>query len=196
VKPPADERTLDLLFREARSQNGWRDEQLPDGMLEALWDLVKLGPTSANTEPMRIAWCVTHEARRKLAACCSAQNAPKVLAAPATAIVGYDLQFYEHLPDLFPHADARPWFTGSDATIQATAMRNGTLQGAYLILAARALGLDAGPMSGFDEARVERLFFAETSIKVNFICSIGCGDPAKVMKRLPRLSFAQANIVL
>jgi nitroreductase len=191
-----DDRTLDVLFRQARSQNGWRDEPLPEGTLQSIWDLVKFGPTSANTEPMRIVWCVTLDARRKLADCCSAKNAPKVLSAPATAIIGHDLRFYDNLLELFPHTDARPWFTGNDAMIQSTAMRNGTLQGAYLILAARALGLDAGPMSGFDEAMVEKGFFANTSIKVNFICSIGRGDPAKTMERLPRLPFEKANIVL
>ena len=196
MRTPLDDSALDVLFRHARSQNGWRDEPLPEGILESIWDLAKSGPTSANTEPMRVVWCVSPEARRRLAACCSAKNAPKVLSAPATAIIGHDLRFYDNLPELFPHTDARPWFTGNDALIQSTAMRNGTLQGAYLILAARALGLDVGPMSGFDEAKVEKEFFAATSVKVNFICSIGTGDPAKVMPRLPRLPFERTNLVL
>jgi len=196
MRTPLDESALDVLFRHARSQNGWRNEPLPEGILESIWDLAKLGPTSANTEPMRVVWCVSPQARQRLADCCSAKNAPKVLSAPATAIIGHDLRFFDSLPELFPHTDARPWFTGNDALIESTAMRNGTLQGAYLILAARALGLDVGPMSGFDEAKVEQAFFAGTRIKVNFICSIGTGDPTKVMPRLPRLSFDTTNVVL
>lgn len=191
-----DEVTLDQLFRAARSQNGWLDKPLPEGTPEAIWDIVKWAPTSANTEPMRVVWCVSAEARQKLADCCSAKNAPKVLGAPAVAIIGYDLAFHERLPELFPHLDARPWFTHSEDMIRSTAFRNSTLQGAFLILAARSLGLDAGPMSGFDEDAVERAFFEGTSIKPNFICAIGYGDADKVMGRLPRLDFDQANQVI
>lgn len=187
---------LDTLFREARSQNGWQDRPLPEGTIEAIYDLMRWTPTSANCEPARIVWCVSDEARQKLATCVSDKNAPKILGAPATAIVGMDLAFYEKLPELFPHVDARPWFTGSQAMIESTAFRNSSLQGAFLILAARALGLDTGPMSGFDAAKVEELFFAGTSVKANFICSIGYGDPAQVFQRLPRLSFADANTIV
>jgi 3-hydroxypropanoate dehydrogenase len=187
---------MDRLFRTARSQNGWREQPLPQGTPEAIWELVKWTPTSANTEPMRVVWCVSDEARQRLAACCSSKNAPKVLGAPAVAVIGYDLAFYDKLPELFPHVDARPWFTHSEDVIRSTAFRNSTLQGAFLIMAARALGLDAGPMSGFDEAAVEEAFFAGTSIKPNFICAIGYGEVGLVMNRLPRLHFTEANQVL
>ena len=193
---PIGDAALDTLFRVARSQNGWIDRALPEGILQQLWSLVALGPTSANCEPARIVWCVTREARERLAACVSEKNAPKILDAPASAIIGYDLQFYDKLPELFPHVDARPWFTGSEAFARETAVRNGSLQGAYLILAARALGLDAGPMSGYDAAKVAQAFFAGTDVVPNFICSIGYGDPDKVFERLPRLAFEDANTVL
>jgi 3-hydroxypropanoate dehydrogenase len=193
---PIDTRALDTLFRAARSQNGWTDRPLPQGALEAIWKLAALGPTSANAEPARIVWCVSADAKQRLAACCSEKNAPKILDAPASAIIGYDLHFYERLPELFPHTDARAWFTGNEGLISETAVRNGSLQGAYLMMAARALGFDVGPMSGYDAAAVEAAFFANTNVKPNFICSIGYGDPAKVFERLPRLSFADANTVL
>ena len=193
---PIGDDALDTLFRVARSQNGWIDRALPDGILQRLWSLVALGPTSANCEPARIVWCVTREAKERLAACVSEKNAPKILDAPATAIIGYDPRFYDKLPELFPHTDARPWFTGSEAFARETAVRNGSLQGAYLILAARALGLDAGPMSGYDAAKVTEAFFAGTDVVPNFICSIGYGDPDKVFERLPRLAFQDANTVI
>ncbi len=193
---PIGDAALDTLFRTARSQNGWQDRILPEGILQQLWSLVAMGPTSANCEPARIVWCVTREAREKLAGCVSDKNAPKILDAPATAIIGHDLKFYDKLPQLFPHTDARPWFTGSEAHARETAFRNGTLQGAYLILAARALGLDAGPMSGFDVEKVAETFFAGSDVRPNFICSIGYGDPDKVFERLPRLAFEDANTVI
>lgn len=193
---PIDDAALDTLFRSARSQNGWIDRPLPEGVLEQLWSLVAMGPTSANCEPARIVWCVSLEARERLAACVSEKNAPKILGAPATAVIGYDLRFYDKLPALFPHTDARPWFTGSEAHARETAIRNGTLQGAYLMLAARALGLDAGPMSGYDADKVTQAFFAGTNVLPNFICSIGYGDPDKVFERLPRLAFEDANTVV
>lgn len=192
---PLNDGALDALFRTARSQNGWLAEPLPAGALEAIWELASLGPTSANCEPARIVWCVSEDARRRLAACCTDANAPKIAAAPASAIIGYDLAFTERLPQLFPHVDARPWFRG-EAMIQSTAMRNGSLQGAYLMMAARALGYDVGPMSGFDPGRVEAEFFAGTTVKPNFICSLGRGDPSKVFPRLPRLAFDEANTVI
>jgi 3-hydroxypropanoate dehydrogenase len=193
---PIGDAALDTLFRTARSQNGWLDRKLPEGTLQKLWSLVAMGPTSANCEPARIVWCVTREARERLAACVSEKNAPKILAAPATAVIGHDLRFYDRLPELFPHVDARPWFTSSEAFARETAMRNGSLQGGYLILAARALGLDAGPMSGFDADKVAEAFFAGTTVRPNFICSIGYGDPDKVFERLPRLAFEDANTVV
>lgn len=193
---PIGDTALDTLFRTARSQNGWTDRALPEGILQHLWSLVALGPTSANCEPARIVWCVTRDAREKLAACVSEKNAPKILGAPATAVIGHDLAFYDKLPELFPHTDARPWFTGSETFARETAVRNGSLQGAYLMLAARALGLDVGPMSGFDADKVADAFFAGTTVKPNFICSIGYGDPDKVFERLPRLAFADANTVI
>ena len=191
-----DDAALDTLFRAARSQNGWLDRPLPDGILEEIWALTAMGPTSANTEPMRVVWCVSAEAKAKLAALCSEKNAPKITGAPATAILGMDMAFYEKLPQLFPHTDARPWFTGNPAGIEPTALRNSSLQGAYLMLAARALGLDVGPMSGFDQPAVDAAFFGGTTVKSNFICSIGYGDPGQVFERLPRLAFDQANTVL
>lgn len=192
---PIDASALDTLFRTARSQNGWSDRPLPAGAIEAIWDLMKWGPTSANCEPARIVWCVSDEARRNLADCVSEKNRPKILAAPATAIIGTDTRFYDKLPELFPHTDARAWFTGSAALAEATAFRNGSLQGAYLMIAARALGFDVGPMSGFDEDRVNAAFFADTAVRANFICSVGYGDHAAVFDRLPRLAFADANTV-
>lgn len=188
-----DDRGLDMLFRSARSYNGYFDRDIPDGLLEELWELTSLGPTSANMSPARIVWVRTPEAKDMLAALASSANARKIHAAPVTAIVGMDLDFADKLPQLFPHVDARPWFTGSEEIIEVNAMRNSTLQGAYLLLAARALGLDAGPMSGFDNAGVDAAFFAGTRIRSNFIMTLGYGDPASLFERLPRLGFAEAT---
>ena len=180
------------LFTEARTAIGYRPEPVPDALLQQLYELLKWGPTSANSSPARFVFVRTPEAKAKLAACVSPANQPKVMSAPVTAIIGMDMAFYEQLPTLFPHTDARAWFLGNDALIASTAMRNSSLQGAYLIMAARALGLGCGPMSGMDLAKVDAAFFAGTTVKTNFVCTLGHGDPAKVMARSPRLAFEQA----
>ncbi len=183
---------LDTLFNHARTHNVWLDKPVTDAQLHQLYDLMKWGPTSANCSPARIVFVKSPEAKQKLVACMSAGNAEKTGKAPVTAIIGMDMEFYEKLPQLFPHTDARSWFVGNQASIDATAFRNSSLQGAYLIMAARALGLDCGPMSGFDTDKVNAAFFAGTSVKVNFVCSIGYGDASKVLPRLPRLTFDEA----
>ncbi len=184
-----DNNGIDLLFREARSHNGWDDSPVPDDTLRAIFDAVKMGPTSANCSPLRIVFLRSTEAKVRLKPALSKGNLDKTLTAPVVAILGYDTHFYDHMKYLFPHVDAKPWFTSSEALALETAFRNSTLQGAYLMLAARALGLDTGPMSGFDSAKVDAEFFAGTATKTNFICGLGYGDPAKVMKRHPRFKF-------
>lgn len=187
---------LDQLFREARTLNDWRPDPVPDDVLHELVHLTELGPTSANCCPARLLFVQSPEAKRRLEPHLSAGNRAKTMAAPVCAIVGYDLEFYEHLPRLFPHTDARSWFAGNDAKIQETAFRNGTLQGAYLILAARALGLDCGPMSGFDNQGVDREFFAGTSVKSNFLCNLGYGDWSTLLPRSPRFDFGDVAQIL
>jgi 3-hydroxypropanoate dehydrogenase len=184
--------TLSRLFLDARSQNGWLDRPVPDDVLHHLWDVLKMGPTSANCSPGRFVFIRSPEGKDKLRPALSGGNLDKTMAAPVCVIVAHDPAFYDHLPQLFPHTDARPWFTGSEAVAQETAFRNGTLMGGYLMLAARALGLDVGPMSGFDKTMVEQTFLAETGWKANFLCNLGYGDPKAVFGRLPRLSFDQA----
>jgi nitroreductase len=184
--------TTEQLFTEARTQNGWLDTPVSDDTLRQLYDLMKWGPTSANCSPARIVFVRTPDAKAQLVACVSPGNAAKVQQAPVTAVIGMDMAFYEKLPQLFPHADAKSWFVGNQPMIDATAFRNSSLQGAYLMMAARALGLGCGPMSGFDAAKVNEAFFAGTTVKVNFICSLGHGDPAKVFARSPRLAFDEA----
>ena len=184
-----NDEALDQLFRAARTQNAWRDQEVSDTLLQALYDLAKMGPTSANCSPMRLVFVKSKTAKEQLLPTLLEANRAKTLAAPVTAIVGHDTSFYERLPELFPHADAKSWFVGNDPLIEQTAFRNGTLQGAYLMLAARALGLDCGPMSGFDNAEVDRLFFPEGRIKSNFLCNLGFGDPKGLFPRSPRLSF-------
>jgi 3-hydroxypropanoate dehydrogenase len=187
-----NDEALDRIFRSARTQNKWLDKPVSNALLMAVYDLMRMGPTSANCSPARIVFATTAEAKQKLAAHCSPANAPKVLAAPATAIIGYDLDFAQRLPVLFPHnQDAKNWFT-NPAIEQTTAFRNGSLQGAYFIIAARALGLDCGPMSGFNNEAVDKDFFAGTRIKSNFICSVGHGDKSGLFARSPRLSFDEA----
>ena len=187
-----DDAALDTLFRTARTYNGWSDAPVTDDDLCRIYALAALGPTSANGSPARFVFCRTPEAREKLAACVSAANAPKVRQAPVTAIVGMDLDWHERLPTLFPHADARSWFAGDDVAIRTTAFRNSTLQGAYLIMAARALGFDCGAMSGFDAGAVDAAFFAGTTIETNFLCSIGHGSTDRLFPRAPRLAFDEA----
>ena len=193
---PLDDRALDQLFRTARSYNGYADRPVAPARLEAIWDLMKYGPTSANTLPARLIWVTTDEAKKRLAAHVGANNQDKVLNAPVTVIIGMDMEFFEHLPELFPHADARSWFVGKPVAIESTAIRNSSLQGAYLIMAARALGLDTGPMSGFDNAGVDAEFFSETPVKSNFISTLGYGDPATIFPRLPRPEFARFNTIV
>lgn len=190
------EEGLDLLFRNARSYNGYVDKPVAVEQLRAIWDLVKFGPTSANMLPARIIWCVSPESKEKLAAVSSGTNGAKIRTAPVTAIIGMDLDFPEHLPRLFPHADARSWFAGNDRLIEVSAFRNSSLQGGYFIMAARALGLDTGPMSGFDNDAVDAAFFAGTNVKSNFICTLGYGDPATIFDRSPRPDFEDFNKII
>jgi 3-hydroxypropanoate dehydrogenase len=187
------EATLDQLFRSARTLNAWLPKEVSDEQLHQLYELAKFGPTSANSSPMRIVFVKSAAARAKLAPLMSDGNRAKTMEAPVTAIIGTDHAFYEQLPKLFPHADARSWFVGNQPLIDTTAFRNGTLQGAYVLMAARALGLDCGPMSGFDNAGVDAAFFAGTAIKSNFVISIGYGDPSRnLFPRSPRLAFDEA----
>jgi 3-hydroxypropanoate dehydrogenase len=184
--------TTEQLFEHARSHNGFSAEPVPEATLRRLWDLMKWGPTSANSSPARIVFVVSPEAKARLLECMSAGNLEKTRQAPVAAIIGMDMAFYEKLPMLFPHADAKPWFEGKPEMIAATAFRNSSLQGGYFILAARVLGLDCGPMSGFDAAKVDQAFWAGTTVKTNFICNLGRGDPSKIYARSPRLSFEEA----
>ena len=191
------EAVLDQLFRSARTNNKWQAKEIPDSLLRELVDLAKMGPTSGNCQPARFVFVKSPEAKQRLKPFLSSSNAEKTMQAPVCAIIGYDLEFYEHLPRLFPHnPSARSWFAGNMSTIATTALRNGSLQGAYLILAARALGLDTGPMSGFDNAGVDKEFFAGTTYKSNFICSLGYGDPAGVYPRGPRFDFDEMAKIL
>lgn len=188
---------LAQLFTEARSYNGWLDHPVTDAALEAIWDLAKMAPTSANMQPARIVWVKSDEAKARLADCVMEGNKAKVLAAPATAVIGYDIDFHEELPWLFPHTDAKSWFEGDEKGREEGAFRNSSLQGAYLMLAARALGFDCGPMSGFDADAVNAAFFAnEPRHRVNFICSIGYGDPDSIFGRSPRPDFERFNQIV
>ncbi|MEW6339974.1 MAG: malonic semialdehyde reductase [Pseudomonadota bacterium] len=187
---------LDQLFRTARTHNGWQAKPVDDALLKQLIDLVLLGPTSANSSPGRFVFVKSAQAKEKLRPALSAGNLEKTMAAPVTVIVGMDMAFYEHLPKLFPHADARSWFAGNEKAIADTAFRNATLQGGYLIMAARALGLDTGAMSGFDTAKVDEAFFAGTTVKSNFLINLGYGDPSKLFARSPRFSFDEAAQIL
>jgi 3-hydroxypropanoate dehydrogenase len=184
--------TTEQLFDHARTQNGFTGEPVSEATLRKLYEMMKWGPTSANSSPARIIFVTSPEAKEKLLACVSPGNLEKTRAAPVTAIIGMDLAFYDKLPYLFPHADARSWFVGKKEFADTTAFRNSSIQGAYLIVAARALGLDCGPMSGFDNAKVDAAFWAGTEVKTNFICNLGRGDPSKVFARSPRLSFEEA----
>ncbi len=184
---------LDQLFRTARTYNAFLDKPVSEAQCHAIWDLVKYGPTSANCLPARFIWCRSDAAKAKLAACTMPSNASKIMSAPVSVIIGMDLEFYEHLPDLFPHDDARSWFKGNEKLAETTAFRNSSLQGAYFLLAARALGLDTGPMSGFANDAVDADFFAGTRVKSNFISTLGYGDPASIFDRSPRPDFARFN---
>ena len=187
------EASLEQLFRSARTFNAWLPKEVSDEQLHQLYDLAKFGPTSANCSPMRVVFVKSKAAKAKLEPFLSGGYCAKTMEAPVTAIVATDHEFYEQLPRLFPHTDARSWFVGNQPLIDTTAFRNATLQGAYLLLAARAVGLDCGPMSGFDNAGVDAAFFAGTSIKSNFLISIGYGDASRdLFPRSPRLSFDEA----
>ncbi|MDH6153587.1 MULTISPECIES: malonic semialdehyde reductase [Paraburkholderia] len=186
------DQALAQLFRDARTHNGWQNKPVDDAVLRELMELVLLGPTSANSSPGRFVFVRTPEGKEKLRPALSAGNLEKTMAAPVTVIVAMDMAFYQYLPKLFPHADARSWFVGNERLIADTAFRNSTLQGGYLILAARALGLDTGPMSGFDQAKVDEAFFAGTTLKSNFLINLGHGDPSKLFARSPRFSFDEA----
>lgn len=187
-----NDESLDTLFRAARTQNKWQDKPVSTAMLMAIYDLMRWGPTSANCSPARIVFCTTDNSKQRLARFCSPGNRQKVLTAPATAIIGFDVAFPELLPKLFPHDQtAKTWFA-DPGHAEHTAFRNGSLQGGYFIIAARAVGLDCGPMSGFNNAKVDEEFFAGTKVKSNFICGLGYGDPSGVFERSPRLSFDEA----
>lgn len=192
---PLDSKALAALFTEARTHNGWSDQPVTDAELQKIYELTRMGPTSANCSPARFVFVRSAEAKEKLRPALSSGNLEKTMAAPVTVIAAIDVQFFEKLPELFPHADAKSWFTSSPAVAEETAFRNGTLQAGYLILAARSLGLDTGPMSGFDKAKVDEAFFAGTSWKSNFLINIGHGDPAKLFGRLPRLPFDEACVL-
>ncbi len=181
------------LFTAARTAIGYRPDPVPDELLHQLYDLMKWAPTSANSSPARVVFVRTPEGKARLEACMNpGSNRQKVREAPVTAVIGMDLAFFEQLPKLFPHADARAWFVGKPAHIEATAFRNSSLQGAYLMMAARALGLDCGPMSGFDAAAMDAAFWAGTSVRTNFVCSLGYGDASRLFARGPRLAFDEA----
>lgn len=183
---------LAQMFTAARSHNGFQPQPIGDATLVALYDLLKWGPTAANGCPARLVFVKSPEAKAKLAPALAPGNVDKTLAAPITVVVGRDLAFYEQLPKLFPHTDARAWFAGNDAAIEETSLRDTALQGAYLMLAARALGLDCGPMAGFDKARVDAEFFAGTTVKSVFLINLGIGDAGKLFPRSPRLAFDEA----
>jgi 3-hydroxypropanoate dehydrogenase len=189
----ANDECLDLLFRQARTHSVWLDQPVDDQLLRQVYDLARMGPTSANMCPLRIVFVKSHAAKEKLKPALDAGNVAKTMSAPVTAIIAMDVHFYEKLPVLFPHADAKAWFKDlPENVLEYVALRNSSLQGAYFMLAARALGLDCGPMSGFDNAKVDALFFAGTTVKSNFLCNLGHGDATKLYPRSPRLSFDEA----
>jgi 3-hydroxypropanoate dehydrogenase len=193
---PLDDAALDRLFRNGRTYNGYTDASVTRAQMDSIWELMKMGPTSANCLPARLVWCESEVAKAKLAACAMPANAEKILKAPVTVIIGMDMEFYEQLPELFPHTDARSWFLGNQALSDATAFRNSSLQGAYFIMAARAVGLDTGAMSGFSPEAVDAAFFAGTTVKSNFIATLGVGDPATIFERSPRPGFDRFNTVV
>ena len=194
MNQPLSDAALDQLFRTARTYNGYLDQPVSTEQLHAIWELMKMGPTSANMLPARLVWITSDAAKAKLAAFCLPANAEKILKAPVSMIIGMDLDFHLKLPELFPHADAKSWFEGNEPLKEISAMRNSTLQGGYFIMAARALGLDTGPMSGFTNEAVDAAFFAETPrVKSNFISTLGYGDPASIFERSPRPDFDTFN---
>lgn len=192
-----DDAGLDTIFRTARTYNGYTDQPVGRDEIEAIYDLLKMGPTSANMSPARFVWCVSQDAKDRLADLATGSNPDKIRKAPASVIIGMDQDFHEHLPFLFPHTDAKSWFDGDAEGRKVAAMRNSSLQGAYFIIAARAMGLDTGPMSGFDNDAVDKAFFADQpSVKSNFISTLGHGDPATIFGRSPRPEFGRFNALL
>ena len=197
MNQPLNGDALDQLFREARTYNGYHDKPVTIDQLQAIWDLMKMGPTSANMLPARMIWCHSQEAKDRLAGLASPGNQDKIRKAPATVIIGMDQDFHEHLPELFPHDDAKSWFEGDAEARKVHAMRNSSLQGAYFILAARALGLDTGPMSGFDNDAVDQEFFGDQpNVKSNFISTLGYGDRSTIFGRSPRPDFDKFNTIV
>lgn len=193
AKKPLSDEALDLIFRHARTHTVWQPRPVDDGLLQEVYDLAKMGPTSANMCPMRIVFVKSKEAKERLKPALDPGNVDKTMKAPATAIIAMDIHFYEQLPKLFPHTDAKAWFKDlPDNVLEYIALRNSSLQGAYFMIAARALGLDCGPMSGFKNAKVDEAFFAGTSVKSNFLCNLGYGDATKLHPRSPRLRFDEA----
>ncbi|MDC0062190.1 malonic semialdehyde reductase [Pseudomonadota bacterium] len=186
---PLDEEALNLVFGEARSMNGWQDKDVSDAMIRSLYDLTKMGPTSTNCSPARFVFVKSEAEKAKLESALMPNNIPKVMTAPVVAIIAYDLDFSDHMTKLFPHMDVAPMYKGNDEMNVSTAFRNSSLQGAYLMMVARAMGLDCGPMSGFDNQLIDETFFSDTNIKSNFLCCIGYGDSTKIFQRLPRLDF-------
>jgi len=187
-----NDEALDIVFRNARTRNGWEERDVSKTLMQAVYDLTKWGPTSANCSPARFVFVSSAEAKERLKPHLSEGNREKTMTAPCCVIIGYDMEFYEKLPQLFPHTDAKSWFTGSDDLVTETAFRNGTLQGAYFMIAARSLGLDCGPMSGFDQDGVNKEFFSGTSYQANFLCNIGYGTDKDLFDRSPRLAFDEA----
>ena len=194
---PLDQTALDRLFLQGRTHNHYLDRPVAEADLRAIWDLMRMGPTSANQLPARLVWCVSQEAKDRLADCASGTNADKLRAAPVCVVFGMDVNFHEHLPELFPHADAKSWFDGNAELREASAFRNSSLQGGYFVLAARALGLDTGLMSGFDAGLVDKAFFADQpGVRTNFISTLGYGDTATLHDRLPRPAFEKFHRIV
>lgn len=189
-----DQAAVDRLFTGGRSYNGYLDTPVSTDELHAIWDLMKWGPTSANQLPARLVWCTSDEAKERLAKCATGNNPDKIRQAPVSVVIGMDVNFHEHLPELFPHTDAKSWFDGNTELREASAFRNSSLQGGYFIMAARAVGLDTGPMSGFDAGLVDREFFAnQPGVRTNFLSTLGHGDPSTIYDRLPRPAFDKFN---
>ena len=197
MNTPLDDKALDQIFLEARTYNGYHDKPVTEAQLHGIWDLMKMGPTSANMLPARMVWCHSQEAKDRLADRSSEGNQEKIRKAPAAVIIGMDQNFHEYLPELFPHADAKSWFDNDPDSRVTAAMRNSSLQGAYFIIAARALGLDTGPMSGFDNDAVDKEFFGDQpSVKSNFISTLGYGDPSTIFDGSPRPDFGKFNSII
>jgi len=192
LKNTLDADALDILFNNARSHNGWHDTPVSGEQLHQIYDLMKMGPTAANCCPARIHFVQSDQAREKLLACVSEGNVEKCRTAPVVAVIGMDMEFYEKLPKLFPHTDARSWYVGNEQAILNTATKNSTLQAAYFILAARSIGLDCGPMTGFDADKMNDTFFPDGTVRINMICALGHGDESKIFPRSPRLDFEEA----